>query len=420
MLNLQNGQQRNAKCVVLSLLLLPAMLLASSSHTLAQGTDSAERVRAFQLYDQNKFTEAIPLLESVVKKNPSDMIALERLGWATFVVAGSTKEPSERKKMRDRARTFLMRAKELGDDSELLRTGLEGLAQPDPLDHAFSNVKEADAAMREGEAAHAKGDLDKAIANYERALRLDPKLYMAALFTGDMYFKKGYQATDPRAKDEHFNKAGEWFGRAIAIEPNIETAHRYWGDALMYQGKQQGAMMKFIDAIIAEPGNRNGYVGLSQWGQRNQVSMAHPEIDIPVKVSVSSGKKADITLAPGLRDRVDGSDAWEQYGFVRAKWVAEDFAKAYPDEAAYRHTLREETEALRKTAEVASSLLKSGKIQSLSPSLSALIKLNDAGMLESYIFFARADEGIVRDYFSYRQANQEKLRRYWTEFVVAK
>ena len=114
---------------------------------------------------------------------------------------------------------------------------------------------------------------------------MDPKLYLAALFAGDMYFKKGYQATDPKVKDENFNKAGEWFAKAIAIEPNVETAHRYWGDALMHQGKQQDAMLKFIDGIIADPGNRNAYVGLSQWGQRNRISMAHPAIEVPVKIS---------------------------------------------------------------------------------------------------------------------------------------
>lgn len=408
----------NPSVVVLSLLLL--LLLAAPPRTWAQEANSEERARAFDLYDQNKLAEAIPLLEKVVKKNASDVVALERLGWATLVVAGSTKDPQERKKQRDRARTALTRAKELGDSSELLRLGLEALSKPDPSEAAFSSVKEADAAMREGEEAHARGNLDKAIAGYERALRFDPKLYMAALFTGDMYFKKGYQATDPKSRNENFDQAGEWFSRAIAIDANIETAHRYWGDALMHQGKQQEAMMKFIGAIIAEPGNRNGYMGLSQWGQRNQLSMAHPAIEIPVKVSHSAEKKIDVTLAAGLRERVDGSSAWEHYGFVRAQWVVEEFAKAYPKEPVYRHSLREETAALRKTAEVASELLKSRKIESLSPSLAALVKLNEAGMLESYIFFARANEGIVRDYANYRQDNADKLKRYWTEFVIGK
>jgi len=188
----------------------------------------------------------------------------------------------------------------------------------------------------------------------------------------------------------------------------------------MHQGKQQEAKLKFINAIIANPGNRNAYMGLSQWGERNQVSMAHPAIEVPVKVSLSGNGKVEVEFAPGLSQRGDGSAAWEQYAAVRRKWAAADFAKAYPKEPAYRHTLREETDALRKTAEAAAELLKSGKVESLSPSLAALVKLNDAGLLESYIIFARADGGIARDYSDYRRANHDKLTRYWTDFVISR
>ena len=405
-------------CVVI---LLALMLFSAVPRSSGQGITSTqeERQRAMQFYDQNKFADAIPILEKLVKTTPDDVVLLERLGWATLVVGGSLKDPQERKKARDRARTYLLRAKELGDDSELLRTGLENLAGSDPAEIAFSTNKEADRAMREGEEAHTKGDLDKAIAAYQRALQLDPKLYFAALFIGDMYFKKGYQANDPRAKKEQMDKAGEWFARAIAIDENVETAYRYWGDALMNLGNQEVAKAKFIDAIIADPGNRKGYMGLSQWGQRNQTSMAHPKIEIPVKLSLSGDKKLEINFDPALRDSLDGAGAWEQYGLVRAKWVAGDFAKAFPNETAYRHTLREETEALRKAAAVASEWLKSGKVKSLSPSLASLVKLNEVGLLEPYIFFARVDQGIARDYPAYRQANRDKLRRYWMEFVIS-
>ena len=244
--------------------------------------DVANRERALQLYQQNKFTEAIPLLEKLTKAYPNDAVIWEELGWATFVVSASMKDPGERTASRNRARTALLRAKELGDNSNLLRTGLDALAAPDTAASSFSTIKAADAAMREGEDAHTRGDLDKAIEGYQRALKLDPKLYLAALWIGDMYFKKAHNETSPPIREANLNKAGEWFKRAIEIDENIETAYRYWGDALMLQGRQTEAMMKFIDAIIAEPGNRKAYVGLSQWGERNPVSMGHPRIEVPV------------------------------------------------------------------------------------------------------------------------------------------
>ncbi|HKP47924.1 MAG TPA: tetratricopeptide repeat protein [Pyrinomonadaceae bacterium] len=408
------------------LLLLPAslvflLLVASLQFSVLAQTaeDQKNRELALQLYDQNKFTEAIPILEKLTKVYPNDSVLWERLGWASFVVSASLKDADARTKGRDRARAALLRAQELGDNSNLLKSGLEALSGPDPGELKFSNNPEADAAMREGEEAHSRGELDKAIASYQRALQLDPKLYNAALWTGDMYFKKGFQEKDTHARDELLNKAGEWFARAIGIDENVETAYRYWGDALMLQSRQTDAMMKFIDAIIAEPGNRNPYMGLTQWGQRTQTSMGHPQIEVPVKVSLTPDGTAHIDFDPALRASTDGSAAWESYGQVRSHWVAEDFRKNYASESVYRHSLREEVAALRQTAEAAAALLKTGKVKSLSPSLAALVKLNDADLLEPFVFFTRADQGITRDYVEFRRANREKLRRYWAEIVIA-
>lgn len=410
------------RAAALCFAVLLGLTLSAAPHARAQGTAEfrQQRKRALELVEQNKFTEAIPLLEKLVQVDDKDVVLWERLGWVTYVTAASIQDPQERKQARARARAAFERAKALGGDSELLRKGLEGTAGPDAAEIAYSSNKEADAAMREGEEAHSRGDLDKAIAAYERALRLDPKLYSAALFAGDMHFKKGLQATDPGVKKTEMDRAGEWFARAIAIDENVETAYRYWGDALMLSGRQDEAKLKFVDAIIAEPGNRSGYVGLTQWGERNRVGLAHPEIEIPVKLTMAGEKKLDVYIDPALRESPDGSGAWEHYAFVRAKWVVEDFAKAYPAEKSYRHTLREETEALRMAAERAAEWLKSGRVKTLSPSLATLVKLNDAGLLEPYIFFARVDQGIVQDYEAYRRANRDKLRRYWTEFVIEK
>lgn len=382
-------------------------------------SDQADRQRALQLYTDQKFTEAIPLLSKLSNVYPNDPLIWEALGWSHLVVSGSIKDSQQRAEARQRARTALLRAQQLGDDSNLLRAGLETLSLPDSGGNKFSKNDEAEAAMREGEEAYSHGELDKAIKAYQRALQLDPKLYLGALFIGDMYFKKGHQDTDAHTREENLNKAGEWFTRAIGINENIETAHRYWGDALMLQGRKKEAMMKFIDAIIAEPGTRSAYVGLSQWGQRNSVSMAHPRIDVPIKVTVVGEKKADVAFDPALRSSDDGSGAWENYGSVRALWVSDEFAKAFPSEKTYRHTLLEETAALRKTAEVAAAWLKAGKVKSLSPSLAALVKLNDANLLEPFIFFTRVNPGISRDYVEFRLAHRDQLRRYWSEVVIA-
>ena len=63
--------------------------------------------------------------------------------------------------------------------------------------------------------------------------------------------------------------------------------------------------------------------------------------------------------------------------------------------------------------------LKSGKLKSVDDaSLANLLKLHQADMIEPYVLFARADEGIARDYEAYRNTNREKLRRYWAQMVI--
>lgn len=384
--------------------------------------DVPDRQRAFLLFEQSKFSEAIPLLEKVIAADSKDVVALERLGWSLFVVSASNKDPQQRKAMRERARQLLERSTQLGGGSELSRAGLEALSGPDPAEVKLSAVPEAEEAMREGEEAHTRGELDQALEAYQRALKLDPKLYLAALLAGDMYFKKGYQASDPARKRELMTLAGEWFSRAIAIEENAETAYRYWGDALMYIGERDAAKLKFIEAIIAEPYKRRPYVGLTQWAQRFRVGLSHPEIAQP-KASITSSQRQDggttLTIDPKmLEPKNTPAFYWSFYDLHRSTYKSAGFQKDHPGEKEYRHSLKEEASALAVVAQIVSRDREAGKVSTLDPSLENLIKLHQAGLIEAFVLFVRPDDGIARDYSAYRKANRDKLRRYWTDFVV--
>jgi tetratricopeptide (TPR) repeat protein len=364
-----------------------------------------ERQRAFKLYEDFKLLEALPILEKLAVAKPNDAAVLERLGFALVAKATATADVEERKRLRIRARVVLIRSRQLGNNSNLAQAMLSNLPE-DGSEGSFSNRKEVEEVMREGEAAFASGDMEKALAAYNRALLLDPKLYAAALFIGDVYFKKG----DPV-------KAGQWFERAAQMEPDHETAYRYWGDALVMAGKIDEARMKFLEAIVAEPYNRTAYMGLSQWASRTQTRPAHPSIQPPESMSAEKGK-ITINVDPKALESKDGSQHWMTYSLARAAWQAGQFAKEYPNEKAYRHSLREEAEALRLVAEAVAQDVKQGKIKSVNPSLAVLVRLNEAGLLEAYILFARADQGIAQDYPSYRIKNRDKLLRYLAEFVA--
>jgi tetratricopeptide (TPR) repeat protein len=366
-----------------------------------------DRARAFQLYKDAKYVEALPLFEKLAVANPNDRDVIEALGLMTASQTSYLKDPEARKQARVRARELLLRAQSLGANSALVKWMLESVLAEGGADRsAFSTKKEVDEAMREGEEAFASGDLPKALEMYKRALLLDPKLYEAALFIGDVYFKMA----------DHAN-AGEWYGRAIAMNPDRETAYRYWGDSLMKQGRFTEAGDKFVESYLAEPYSRLSRAGFLNWGEKAHLALAHPKVDIPTNVT-SKDKDTTINLDANMLSKNDKSGApaaWITYGLIRANWQTE-FAKQYPNEKTYRHSLKEEAAALRGALDS----LKSPKLdpKNIDASLQTLQKIEKEGLLEPFILLALPDAGIAQDFPDYRRANLEKLRRYVKEYVL--
>lgn len=377
------------------------LLFVTFATVIAQ--DDADRKRAYQLYKDAKFTEALPLFEKLAAAHPDDKDIAELHAILVATQAVYLKDPDARKQARLRGRELLLHAQKLGADSPLLHSLLEGMTADGDI--GFSAKKEVDEAMREGEGAFAKGDFPKAIEMYQQALLLDPNLYEAALFIGDVYFKSADQA-----------KAGEWFARAIQINPDRETAYRYWGDSLMKQGKVTEAGDKFVEAFIAEPYNRLARAGFVNWGERVNISLAHPRVEFPASVN-KKGEGASITLDPTMLDKGDkdgSSAAWMVYSFTRASWATSEFAKQYPDEKAYRHSLKEEATAIR----AALKSLDEKKSNTGDRSLQILKKLENDGVLEAFILLAMPDAGIANDFAGYRKSNTENLRRYVKQYVM--
>jgi tetratricopeptide (TPR) repeat protein len=216
---------------------------------------------------------------------------------------------------------------------------------------------------------------------------------------------------------EDFANAEVWYQRAIKINPDRETAYRYSATPLMKQGKYDQARDRYVEAYIAEPYNRFSVAGLTQWAQVTKTPLAHPDIDIPSDVTFDEKGDAKINLSAGalLGGKDDGSFAWIAYGATRTDWHKEKFAKTFPKETFYRHSLPEEVDALQSVLAIATT---DKKVKSLSPSLARLKKLNDAGLLHAYVLLARADKGIAVDYSGYRTANRAKLRQYVVEYIL--
>lgn len=394
-----------------ALLLLFLYTLAFVSPALAQdpGSFQADKDRAVQLVNQKKFAEALPLLEKLAASDRADGEVFLGLGIAKWQLQ-DPKDKAKWRELRLGAKKAFLRAKSLGvslPEVDLIVASINDNGG----DKGESSNPQAQAAMDEAFPFFASGDYEKAVAAYEKAANLDPTHYEAALYTGNTYYAlKKYEI------------AGNWFAKAIAIDRDRETAHRYWADALWKSGKDREAVDKFLDAIVGEPYSSAAWRGIQQYARSKNVTLAHPKIDVPVGLTSSEGK-TNITLGNILGGKDDdGSFAWMAYGISRAAWqtgkgekLSEDFAKAHPGEKVYRHSLAEEAAAFRM---VIGLLKDEKKVKNPQPSLAALRRLEQEGLLESWILLTRASEGMRADYAVYRNANRDKIKRYLSDYVM--
>jgi tetratricopeptide (TPR) repeat protein len=395
-----------------SLLRMPVLfiichaLLVNGFASADEVKSNPERNRAFELYQQGKMTDAMPLLEALAAVNPKDIAVIESWGVSVLSYAQTLPDVETRKKARVRARTILLNAQALGDTSDLSQTLIRGIPE-DGSFSAFSDKREIDEAMQQAEADFSRGSLDKARQGYMRAYLLDANQYYAALFIGDTFFRQ-HQTTF----------AEEWFANAVRINPDVETAYRYWGDALLGQGDLKEARSKYIEAIIADPYNQTSWAGLNNWLKRSGTKLTWMKLRDRVAVQVKDGK-TDVTLDSSLpKDDKLLMAAWLSYGMSRALWMREKFAQEYPSEASYRHSLREETESLRTLIAVSKEIAEKEKVDLSTSDFGLLIEIEKAGFLEPFVLLNRADSGIVRDYPGYRGTSREKIRLYLDQKVI--
>jgi tetratricopeptide (TPR) repeat protein len=378
------------------LLLVLLMACASQPQDRTPLSWDATRMRADAYYNQGQILDALPLYEELQRKEPKNPYYASRLAWCLLVEFESLPTGKERAAGVARAKAAAERAQALGDNSDLTRTVLERVNNPD----ALQNRKNAK--LQAAEALFARGDMDGALAAYQDIAAEDPKSYAAHLFAGDVYFVK-----------RNYTQAGEWFAKAIALSPNTETAYRYWGDALAASGHSEEALSKFIDAIVAEPYDRKPWIGLSQWAKKNSATVSPPKIVIPTSVSGKDGQTINVD-ANALHEP-ETAGLWLAYAAARADWRSETFKKTFPDEKDYRHSLAEEVTALRVTLGLAAEL-QGTEIKD--PALKQIAELEKDGMLEAYVLLSAVDDGIARDYDAYRNEHRDVLHHYVQKYVV--
>ena len=151
-----------------------------------------------------------------------------------------------------------------------------------------------------------------------------------------------------------------------------------------------------------------------QWGQITKTRLAHPKVEPPEVKPGKDGKMETTINVNPLMD--DGSMGWMAYVTTREDWSKQKFAKEFPGEKTYRHSVREEADALRSVVSMAKSL----KPKKLNDQIALIEQMDKDGVLEAFIIMAMPDAGIAADHADYLRKNRDKLRLYVTKYVIAK
>ena len=408
--------KKNPKTVILHLFMYVALVFSMFAAVMAQtkaDIDGATE-QVGELFSQKKFAEAVPYLEILIKDQPGNAQFHFLYGFSLLAKSKGIDNAEMGKQLSAQALSEFKKAKQLGFSDETNdkliamlspnETGAVGGATQSGnsnVEGSYSKNAEANKFMSQAENYFAQSEYDKAFEYYQKALKIDPNIYEAALYSGDVFMQAG-----------NYKDAEIWYQKAIGINPNRETAYRYSATPLMKQKNYDKARDRYIEAYITEPYSDLALKGLVQWGQITNTRLGHPKFSIPeFKVDDKGKSNSTISINPSADD---GSLAWIGYSSTRSEWLEKKFAKTFPTEKQYRHTLQEEAEALRSVLTIA----KETKGKNANPQFEKLRKLDEEGLLEAYILLAVSDDGISQDHPAYLKQNRDKLRQYVIKYVV--
>ncbi|MDR1898454.1 MAG: tetratricopeptide repeat protein [Treponema sp.] len=99
-----------------------------------------------------------------------------------------------------------------------------------------------------GVAYDSKGEYDRAIADYNQAIRLDPNNASAYNNRGNAYYAKG-----------EYDRAIDDYGRAIRLDPDYANAYNNRGNVYYFKGEYDRAIDDYDRAIRLDPNDANAY-----------------------------------------------------------------------------------------------------------------------------------------------------------------
>jgi tetratricopeptide (TPR) repeat protein len=193
------------------------------------------------------------------------------------------------------------------------------------------HASDANYYVNRGFALNRRGDDDRALADFDRAIRLNPKVAVAYINRGNIYYNKGEydralpdfeQAIrlDPNNASAYTNRGSIMskrgdddraladHDRAIRLNPNLALAYSNRASILIEKGKYDGALADFEHAIRLDPKLAPAYAGrASIWklkGDDDRVlADLNEAIRIDPRLAVAYGNRGSHWMDKGEFDR---------------------------------------------------------------------------------------------------------------------
>ena len=168
----------------------------------------------------------------------------------------------------------------------------------------------------QADAASERKQIDAAIAQYEKALEIEPDFALAHSNLGNALARRG----DVDAAIAHLQKA-------LEIDPDLAIAHNNLGNALVHRGDVNTAVVHFERAleIKSDYAEAHNNLGLALFG-RKEVGAAIAQYEKALEINPQSAK-AHNNLANALMSRGETAAAIAHY--EKALEIKPDFAEAH-------------------------------------------------------------------------------------------
>jgi len=116
--------------------------------------------------------------------------------------------------------------------------------------HQYTGRSLARLYTRRGGAYQAQGDVNRAVADYNESMRIDPTYPAAYSNRGNIWFRRG-----------EFDRAIADYNQAIQLDPKYGIAYANRGSALGAKGDLDRAIADFDQAIQLDPKDAEAYYG---------------------------------------------------------------------------------------------------------------------------------------------------------------